>query len=253
MYMDIYLYGVPLEVDTGANESGHKEVKIAAKLTQKNESTFDFQTSTRLMEFYLFDLAVAELEEEQKLWEYFHKEEDPPPEEPPPPNPPTTGGERITVWQDDVHGQDPVYSLGKGKKSRVPWPLDWDKELLKFLYQLQNKLHVTRLDIRGQHKRGNVIFRGAPNYREKPWRDWALFDWGENILLPGQIWCFVVIDSIPGGGNPVIHGAVQVENATYAVVECAYPDERRSEKIKSDLFLPMNKEVLQMLNEHRDF
>jgi hypothetical protein len=63
----------------------------------------------------------------------------------------------------------------------------------------------------------------------------------------------VVIDSIPGGGNPVIHGAVQVENATYAVVECAYPDQRRSEKIKSDLFLPMNKEVLQMSNEHRDF
>jgi hypothetical protein len=51
MFWDIFLYTVPLEVDTGANESGHKQVKVAAKLTKKNELTFDYQTSKRLQEF----------------------------------------------------------------------------------------------------------------------------------------------------------------------------------------------------------
>ena len=38
---DILQYGVPMEYDTGSNKSGHKATKVAARLTQKNESTFD--------------------------------------------------------------------------------------------------------------------------------------------------------------------------------------------------------------------
>ena len=35
MAMDITYFGVPMEFDTGSNESGHKVVKKAAKLTQR--------------------------------------------------------------------------------------------------------------------------------------------------------------------------------------------------------------------------
>jgi len=38
---DILNFGVPLEVDTGSNESGHKPTKTAAKLTQKQRETFE--------------------------------------------------------------------------------------------------------------------------------------------------------------------------------------------------------------------
>jgi hypothetical protein len=38
-------FGVPMEVDTGSNESGHNATKTAARLTQKNEKTFDLQTA----------------------------------------------------------------------------------------------------------------------------------------------------------------------------------------------------------------
>ena len=38
--VDIFMFGMPLEVDTGSNESGHKLEKIAGRLTQKNEQTF---------------------------------------------------------------------------------------------------------------------------------------------------------------------------------------------------------------------
>jgi hypothetical protein len=40
MYMDIIHFGVPMEFDTGTNESGHKRTKKAALLTQKREDTF---------------------------------------------------------------------------------------------------------------------------------------------------------------------------------------------------------------------
>jgi hypothetical protein len=35
MWLDILLYGVPKVVNTGSNESGHKETKVAARMTQK--------------------------------------------------------------------------------------------------------------------------------------------------------------------------------------------------------------------------
>ena len=59
---DILNFGVPLEVDTGSNESGHKRTKVAAKLTQKNEETFDKQTAIRLEEAHLLELAELELQ-----------------------------------------------------------------------------------------------------------------------------------------------------------------------------------------------
>jgi len=245
MMLDIYLYGVPSEVDTGSNESHHKVAKIAARLTQKNETTFDFQTCTRLDEFFLIELALAEVDDDLKLWDYFAKPADIIPEVPSV-SPPRTGGTEIRVFQHPDFGDDPVYSLN-GKKE--PLDLPWNEEVLRFLSDLQNKLRVSDLQIRAEHRREGMIFRGHPNYREKPWRDWATIDWGDEEL-PCQIWCFVVIDFDPNvrdaTGNRVIiyHGGIKVEKGTYAVVESANYDERDQEKVKSDLFIPITKEVI---------
>ena len=57
---DILNFGVPMEVDTGYNESGHKATKMAARLTQKREETFDYQTAIRLEEVHLLDLAILD-------------------------------------------------------------------------------------------------------------------------------------------------------------------------------------------------
>ena len=72
MMMDMLLYGVPMEFDTGSNESHHKPSKYAAKLTQRNEATFNFQTAMRLTEFLILDMAMAELDG-TKVWEYFER------------------------------------------------------------------------------------------------------------------------------------------------------------------------------------
>ena len=70
MANDIKLYGVPQEHDTGANESGHKVTKVAAKPTQKNMRTFEIQTARRLTEFMLIEWGIAELKG-RRLWEYY--------------------------------------------------------------------------------------------------------------------------------------------------------------------------------------
>jgi hypothetical protein len=256
MMLDIWLFGVPLEVDTGSNESGHKEVKVAAKQTQKNELTFDYQTSNRLKEYLLFDLAEEELKGGYKMWEYFEKNKDPLPKPTPPHPPPVTSGETMSVYQADKYGEGPVYSIGTGPESKEPCQLEWDDALVTFLFELQQKLKLNgneKLKIRGQHKREGILFRAHPNYREEPWRDWALIDWGGETKLPGQIWCFVVVDSIKDGDDPIEHAFTTVENGTYAVIECAYPEVKESETEKSALFLPINKEVAQSANEYGDW
>ena len=68
---DIVLYGVPSEFDTGSNESHHKESKSAAKLTQRKESSFNFQTAKRLLEFLAIDLGMEEIVTDRCVWEYF--------------------------------------------------------------------------------------------------------------------------------------------------------------------------------------
>ena len=57
MAQDILDSGVPMEKDTGANESRHKAEKQAAKLTQNNCARFDLQSGKRLMETFLVNLA----------------------------------------------------------------------------------------------------------------------------------------------------------------------------------------------------
>ena len=71
MVDDIFLYGVPMEFDTGANESHHKPSKVAAKLTQRHLTTFNIQVATRLFDFMLIDLAMVEIEEDLGRWMYY--------------------------------------------------------------------------------------------------------------------------------------------------------------------------------------
>ena len=51
----------PSNYDTGPMEAGHKPVKVAAKVTQKKEDTFEKQTNQRLMEKHLLNLALEEI------------------------------------------------------------------------------------------------------------------------------------------------------------------------------------------------
>lgn len=253
---DILLYGVPMEVDTGSNESGHKETKRAARTTQKNEKTFDLQTATRLDQFHITELAMQELKG-RKLWEYFEKPERCLPD-PQVVDKIVTGGTVITVFKvkDDKIG----YSIGVGKEAKEPATHEWDDDVLEFLLAGQErvagwmktvhpmlKIDDFRLNIRGEQIRNGVRFHGSPFFRDRHWRDWCMIDWGngpENAE-PAQIWCFVVIDDLPKPkkNQPFQYGNCDLSNGVFAVVECASVRTVANTEPKSRLFVPLVKEM----------
>ena len=255
MWEDILLYGVPMEHDTGSNESGHKVTKVAAKLTQKNIKTFEKQTAIRLIEFHVIQLAMAELEG-YRLWEYYdrpwdegeanNKEEEADSDAgsagvKSSDEGVTTGGTKIVVGL-DKNGLPRARLLTRDKGAQK---VTWNGDLLWFLMSLQTKVEdlIGEVTIVAEHKRHGQIFRGHPRYRQAgKWHDWALIDWGTGYgKLPAEIWCFTVLDEIPNGSN-IQHGGVRLQNKTYAVVESSTWIHKATEMGMADLFKPLIKD-----------
>jgi hypothetical protein len=69
---DIINFGVPMtNYDTGADKSGHKPTKAAAKVTQKGKEYFDEQVGNQhLTEVKALDLVVKEIGGGQRPWKY---------------------------------------------------------------------------------------------------------------------------------------------------------------------------------------
>jgi hypothetical protein len=253
MCSDIVLFGVPMEVDVGSNEGGHKGTKVAARTTQKNQKTFDYQTAKRMDEFLVVDLGMQELAG-RKVWDYLVKPERTLPDPPAAPEKIFTGGTKINILEVLVEDGNPSYSFGEGPKSAIPVTADWDRDVLDFLYKLQVKLKgwletTTKLSIRGEHTRNGVTFRGHPQYRSTTyWRDWALYDWGGESPEPVQIWCFVKFSGLPLSAKTrkekkMVHGNCHLSNGVYAVVECASYVEDGDDAPNSRLFSRIIKEM----------
>ena len=255
LVMDIIHFGVPGGLDTGSNESHHKLTKLCAKLTQRDISEFEKQTSTRLIEFLLLELAMAELEG-KTIWEYFvldqhrgklksdkicDKDEEV-----------VTGGSQLQVGFDDEKDEIMWKYVRKNRRTD-----SWNNPILHFLHQLQEKVNQMGIGqpivICSEHKRNGQIFRGHPNFRNKGmWNDWAVFDWArKGGKLPGEIWCFVDLSGLPDNCH-FKFGDNYVEPGVFAVMESAvYEDQQpnyKTENIasgerKSDFFRAIRKEL----------
>ncbi len=275
MIQDMLLYGVPTEFDTGSNESHHKEAKLAAKLTQRKESTFNQQTATRLTEFHCIELGMQEIDQRKRLWEYFdgavpadsvakdsgelETEKEPMETEL---GPELTemggdtlqirsGGTRLKVFEDaNQPGQAAFEILSSSDKMKKTSMIS---QLVDFLFDLQAAVidHIIepRLPILTEHKRGDQIFRGHPNYRGGPWRDWVVVDWGAHGHLPCRIWCYVRLSNMPTGRERIEFGGVTLGDDVYAVVEVAEYDVDPDATTRSDLFVPL---LLEMGEENED-
>lgn len=248
---DTLLYGVPMEIDTGANESGHKVVKHAARSTQKNDDSFDIQTATRITQYHILDLAMEELSG-RKLWRYYTKPETTLPDPVEVDDNVVTGGTKINIFKEDTTGKA-CFSLGVGSKAKATRPAeDWDMDVVPFLSKCQEKLRARagsgeyKLKILTEQRRNGLIFRGHPSYRgNKHWRDWALIQWGDGDPEPAQIWCFVDLNDFVelDDDEPVVHGNCQLHQGVFAVVECAKYRNRRNNEPTSHFFEPMVKEM----------
>ncbi len=268
---DMLLYGVPTEFDTGSNESHHKDSKYAAKLTQRKEETFNEQTAIRLLEFLCIDLAMSEVVNDRCVWEYFEASElvDTLPivpesddeasnlesADPTDPNgagqsdPEATseqiytGGTMIKIFEDKEHDNEPSFQMLTCSKS-MRNGTSWSMEIICFLNDLQNLVASYNpypiLPVHTEHKRGNHVFYGHPNYRSSgPWKDWAIFDWGDYGELPCHIWCFVTLENLPKGRDRLEFGGIYLEDGVCAVVETTTYNEDEAEVGMSDLFTPL--------------
>jgi hypothetical protein len=280
---DILQFGVPLEFDTAANESHHKEAKKAARLTQRDAASFQFQTATRMIEFHMLDLAMEEIKSGRKLWEYFdHAVEE---------NNHGKEGSCVenTVQDDRIPGQRSDNSMGSSEDSSVSMDCEseeavrvqtgetgivvwldeetntgmfcmrtrsksavgttWNPDVVLYLIELQSKIDAfiptDYMTICTCHRRDDQIFRAHPNYRGKgAWRDWVWVDWAGEGKLPAHIWCFIVVEGLPPGRNGIHHGNVRnLQNGVYALVENAVPEMQEQVRVRSDLMMPVLKEV----------
>jgi hypothetical protein len=78
------------------------------------------------------------------------------------------------------------------------------------------------------------------------WRDWALVDWGDHGRLPCKVWGFVDLFHLPQQNGIKYGGLDGIPPALYAIVECASYIEAENEVERSEIFVPILKEVRQM-------
>ena len=247
MSEDILNFGVPMEFDTGSNESGHKATKKAAKLTQRCEATFDSQTAKRLHEMHLLEMAEQELAG-NVAWKYFH-------------NCVYTGGEEPVIEQSfltgstltiyfDAKTQRNVFlntTRAKDKNHHVV-----EADFIQFVADLNEKLRIfgRQCAIRTELKRNGVIFRASARFREAVWRDWVMVDWGEEEgHLPCKIWGFVDLTDILPPNSGILHGQTYLEPEVYAIVESSEYIARRRQYRYSELFTPISKIVGGIVND----
>ena len=161
-----------------------------------------------------------------------------------------TGGTRISVYEDEDNDNEPKFTMYGSSKHKEK--TQWSYEIIIFLVELQKLVIMyipqKELPILTEHKRGDIIFRGHPNFNGGgPWRDWVLIDWGTGWgTLPSHIWCFVDLSWFNSGTKFIEYGGVRLENNVYAVVEVGQYDQSGPEALQSDIFVPLTKEVQEM-------
>ena len=239
-------------------------------LPQRKESTFNYQTAKRLTEFLCIDLAMQEVVNDGKVWEYFDRaneeysteDEEDMGEEDMDLAPDdaemasveeeeevlvtSTGGTQIQVFKDEENDGEPSFRILSRSKSQQQTV--WINEVIVFLNDLQNLvaeyINEPYLPVLTMHKRGDHVFYGHPNFRSSgPWKDWVIIDWGQHGKLPSHIWCFVKLSNMPTGNQKLQFGGVTLQDDVYAVVEVADYNEDEEEMTKSDLFTPLLLEV----------
>ncbi len=242
---DILFFGVPNEVDTGSNEAGHKPAKVAAKLTQKKAATFDQQTSLRIEEVHLLDLANEEIQG-RPPWIYFDGYEFPEQMEVDEEEP-RLGGAKFECYFDDLTGKNEIQLLSRMKEKNK---LKVEQDLVDFVVGLQNAVseYIEVVYLRTNHHRKGQTFRGHMLFNGGIWRDWVMVDWDADGVLPNKIWGFVDLTDLPQNSRVDYGGLVNLMPGLYAIVESAYMSNDEVELNRSEILVSYMKEVGRLEN-----
>ena len=216
-------FGVPLEFDTGCNESHHIPTKKASQLTQRDLNKVEEQTAERMLEMEV--LALAKLEISGKwLCDYrLGHADDIEVVELPHKTRCHLGGAAYVTEKNGQTGQISMraHRVENGKKK---YPMV-EGDLLFFIDGLQVRVskYIGAILLYSCYTRAGHIFRGDLSYRKHVWRDWVIIDWGKDGQLPNRIYGFVDLRALPdilAGPNRISYGGVlNIKPAIYAIVE----------------------------------
>lgn len=256
---DMLNFGVPSNVNTDSNESHHKPDKTAAIRTQRRPETFDIQLAKQIHDTAVVSEGLHEISTGDQKWAYHRRvaeEEDAISQE---------NEETVTNQPDDLStvcmeptaedirntgvkcrffydddSQNWVYRVKSRMKDKNKFKLE--PALINMLSNVANELGngISELHLFTEHKRFDQIFRASPRYLGKPWRDWVMIDWGDALILPGQVWIFVDLRKIPVD--------LVYEPGIYAIVESANQVTNQEELDLSQIFRPYLKETAGVIN-----
>lgn len=107
--------------------------------------------------------------------------------------------------------------------------------------------YIPDLVFRTMFRKDGVIYRGTAHYGGGVWRDWVIVDWyGSDGKLPNKIWGFVDLRELPPDNELEYGGLYCITPGVYAIVENAVVVRARGEVGRSELFIPITKDVGKM-------
>jgi hypothetical protein len=164
-------FGVPMNYDTGSNESGHKPAKAAAKVTQKRKEYFDEQVGSRLTEVKALDLAVKEIDEGHRPWKYSGTDEL---------KSLYPHGGRYVIIRDEL-GAKTLQKLDQ-RSTDTAEVVRKEQSYVDFIAGLCQNMEgfIPNLEVWTTIWINRILYRGSPMYRGEPWRDWVIVDWGDD-------------------------------------------------------------------------
>lgn len=246
---DMLNLGVPMEVDTGSNETGHKPTKTAAKLTQKQKKKFEIQTAARLEEVHLLEMAEEEMRG-RPVWDYFEGHPNDAEMLDVPAASTKIGGTAYQFFTDDeginrcqgvrkINGKYPEFQM---EKTFVDWVIGLKDAV---------DVHIPDLVVHSKLTRNGTIFHANVSFQGGVWRDWVWIDWGPGYgNLPNKLWGFVDLHGLPPNSN-VNYGGIQgVKPAMYAIVESTTMNEEEHSElvltIETDAYLNARGKVVNL-------
>ena len=170
--------------NSGRCESHHiKLSKNPASTAQRRVATFEYQVGNRITDHLVVNRALCSLEVNSR----------------PSTVPDLLGGTPFFLCC-MIEGDSYVAMRNKHNSAQLEYP----EEVLNGVGELLCPLFADHIvPCYTEHRRGlnrELIFRGHPNYRGRPWHDWAYFKWqSENETVsefPGLIYFFCDLRSI---------------------------------------------------------
>lgn len=224
MSKDIMNFGVPLEHDTGCNESHHIDTKKASQLTQRDLNKVEEQTAERLLEMEVLALTQAEIGGKW-LCDYSlsHAPAQPNCAEMPHKTRTPLGGAVCWVTKNAETG-NLAMKADRSNANKALFPMV-EVDLSEFTFGLQVVVnqHASESPLHSCYTGNGHIFRGDVSYRKSIWRDWVVINWGADGSLPNRIYGFVDLTLLPDhlqGAKWIAYGGLRnVKPGTHAIVE----------------------------------